>query len=222
MPQPNPDMRAPRVHHAAPRQGCSSRPVPRAPDAPQRPCSCGRGLPPPAHARRSRKCGDRLAGPCDEKPLVRVARARAGPHYPQRLLALADWGLSANSSTTLDHVLASARNVTTPTSVLFIGDYSYAGAPRRLPAPRRAHVGAAASPSWGPRSWAGEADMRSAMWQCGCMRWAQGPTGRVQGRLVCRVWKGSRDGTVVVQTLHTLSGPGAFLQDPHRLGTADV
>ena len=161
-------------------------------------------------------------GPVRRTPLVSVARARAGPHYPQRLLALADWGLSANSSTTLDHVLASARNVTTPTSVLFIGDYSYAGAPRRLPAPLRARVGAAASPSWGPRSWAGEADMRSAMWQCGCMRWALGPTGRVQGRLVCRVWKGTRHGTVVVQTLHTLSGASAVLQDLHRLGTADA
>ena len=55
---------------------------------------------------------------------------RAGPHYPQRLLLLADWGMSYNSSTTLDHALASARNSTSPVNVLYIGDYSYAGAGR--------------------------------------------------------------------------------------------
>ncbi|KAK9826440.1 hypothetical protein WJX81_005915 [Elliptochloris bilobata] len=55
-----------------------------------------------------------------------VSPQAPGPHYPQRLLLLADWGLSYNSSSTLDHVLASAKNATSPVSVLFIGDYSYA------------------------------------------------------------------------------------------------
>ena len=59
---------------------------------------------------------------------VKGEAARAGPHYPQRLLLIADWGLSYNSSSTLDHALASARNASGPASVLFVGDYSYAGA----------------------------------------------------------------------------------------------
>ena len=57
---------------------------------------------------------------------------RAGPHYPQRLLLIADWGLSYNSSSTLDHALASAKNASGPAIVLFVGDYSYAGVQRSL------------------------------------------------------------------------------------------
>ncbi|KAK9915866.1 hypothetical protein WJX75_005427 [Coccomyxa subellipsoidea] len=50
----------------------------------------------------------------------------AGMEYPQRLLLRADWGLSANSSTTLDHIVQSALNSTSPPLVLYAADYSYA------------------------------------------------------------------------------------------------
>jgi hypothetical protein len=42
-------------------------------------------------------------------------------------LGCADWGLSANSSTTLDHIVQSALNSTSPPLVLYAADYSYAG-----------------------------------------------------------------------------------------------
>lgn len=51
----------------------------------------------------------------------------AGPQYPQRLLLIADWGLSHNSSTTLDHILQSAQDSANPPVVLYIGDFAYAG-----------------------------------------------------------------------------------------------
>lgn len=47
--------------------------------------------------------------------------------------------MSYNSSTTLDHALASARSSPSPVNVLYIGDYSYAGA--RRAAPGRVMVG---------------------------------------------------------------------------------
>ncbi|CAK0736397.1 hypothetical protein CVIRNUC_000740 [Coccomyxa viridis] len=50
----------------------------------------------------------------------------AGPNYPQRLLLIADWGLSHNSSSTLDHILKSAQQATSPPCVLYIADFSYA------------------------------------------------------------------------------------------------
>ncbi|BDA44108.1 Purple acid phosphatase 15 [Coccomyxa sp. Obi] len=50
----------------------------------------------------------------------------AGMEYPQRLLLIADWGMSHNSSTTLDHIVASALNSTNPPLVLYAADYSYA------------------------------------------------------------------------------------------------
>lgn len=41
----------------------------------------------------------------------------------------ADWGMSHNSSTTLDHIVASALNSTNPPLVLYAADYTYAGGP---------------------------------------------------------------------------------------------
>ncbi|CAL5218603.1 g300 [Coccomyxa viridis] len=50
----------------------------------------------------------------------------AGPSYPQRLILLADWGLSHNSSTTLDHAVKSALQSTSPPCILYIADFCYA------------------------------------------------------------------------------------------------
>ncbi|DBA94256.1 TPA: hypothetical protein ACH3X1_001874 [Trebouxia sp. C0004] len=45
---------------------------------------------------------------------------------PQRFLLIADWGLSQNSSVTLQHILQSAANTTTAPAVLYIADFCYA------------------------------------------------------------------------------------------------
>ena len=52
----------------------------------------------------------------------------AGPNYPQRIIAMADWGMSANATSTLQHALvsASAPNVGPPV-LYYIADYCYAG-----------------------------------------------------------------------------------------------
>lgn len=50
-----------------------------------------------------------------------------GATTPQRLLLVADWGLSQNSSVTLQHLLQSAANTTTAPAVLYIADFCYAG-----------------------------------------------------------------------------------------------
>ena len=50
-----------------------------------------------------------------------------GATTPQRLLLVADWGLSHNSSVTLQHLLQSAANTTTAPAVLYIADFCYAG-----------------------------------------------------------------------------------------------
>eukprot|EP00891_Asterochloris_glomerata_P009395 jgi/Astpho2/9395/Aster-01660 len=51
----------------------------------------------------------------------------AGPNYPQRIIAMADWGMSANATSTLQHALvsASAPNVGPPV-LYYIADYCYA------------------------------------------------------------------------------------------------
>lgn len=56
----------------------------------------------------------------------------AEPAFPQRLLFIADWGLSHNLSTTLDHILQSAENNTNPPLVHYVGDFCYAGMSRNL------------------------------------------------------------------------------------------
>jgi len=56
--------------------------------------------------------------------LVLVA---TGANAPQRFLLIADWGLSQNSSVTLQHILLSAANTTTAPAVLYIADFCYAG-----------------------------------------------------------------------------------------------
>lgn len=40
---------------------------------------------------------------------------------------MADWGLSQNSSVTLQHALQSAANTSTAAAVLYIADFCYAG-----------------------------------------------------------------------------------------------
>jgi hypothetical protein len=50
-----------------------------------------------------------------------------------RLLFIADWGLSENSSTTLDHIIHSAENSTNPPIIHYVGDFCYAGISRVLP-----------------------------------------------------------------------------------------
>lgn len=50
----------------------------------------------------------------------------AGATAPQRFILLADWGLSQNSSVTLQHALQSAANTSAP-AVLYIADFCYAG-----------------------------------------------------------------------------------------------
>lgn len=52
-----------------------------------------------------------------------------GATAPQRFLLIADWGLSQNSSVTLQHILLSAANTTTAPAVLYIADFCYAGKP---------------------------------------------------------------------------------------------
>ena len=52
-----------------------------------------------------------------------------GATAPQRFLLIADWGLSQNSSVTLQHILQSAANTTTAPAVLYIADFCYAGEP---------------------------------------------------------------------------------------------
>lgn len=52
-----------------------------------------------------------------------------GATTPQRFLLIADWGLSQNSSVTLQHILQSAANTTTAPAVLYIADFCYAGEP---------------------------------------------------------------------------------------------
>ncbi|KAK9830772.1 hypothetical protein WJX74_006451 [Apatococcus lobatus] len=49
-----------------------------------------------------------------------------GQNYPQRIIAIADWGLSSNSSSTLDHVLDSVASSTSPPLVNYIADFVYA------------------------------------------------------------------------------------------------
>jgi hypothetical protein len=55
-----------------------------------------------------------------------TAAKAAGQSYPQRIIALADWGLSANASDTLQHAIASASNSTYTPIVYYIADYCYA------------------------------------------------------------------------------------------------
>ena len=50
-----------------------------------------------------------------------------GASSPQRFLLIADWGLSQNSSVTLQHILMSAANTTSAPAVLYIADFCYAG-----------------------------------------------------------------------------------------------
>ena len=50
-----------------------------------------------------------------------------GATSPQRFLLIADWGLSQNSSVTLQHILQSAANTTSAPAVLYIADFCYAG-----------------------------------------------------------------------------------------------
>ncbi|CAK0783284.1 hypothetical protein CVIRNUC_006483 [Coccomyxa viridis] len=69
------------------------------------------------------ECGD---GITFSPPLTFRSLKAAGADYPQRLLLIADWGLSYNSSTTLDHILNSAQQATSPPAVLYIADFSYA------------------------------------------------------------------------------------------------
>ena len=57
----------------------------------------------------------------------RVYVRGAGAAAPQRFLLIADWGLSQNSSVTLQHILQSAFNTTTAPVVLYIADFCYAG-----------------------------------------------------------------------------------------------
>lgn len=52
--------------------------------------------------------------------------ADPSPNAPQRFLLIADWGLSQNSSVTLQHILLSAANTTTAPAVLYIADFCYA------------------------------------------------------------------------------------------------
>ncbi|KAL3151843.1 hypothetical protein ABBQ38_012808 [Trebouxia sp. C0009 RCD-2024] len=55
-----------------------------------------------------------------------TALAEPSATAPQRFLLVADWGLSHNSSVTLQHLLLSAANTTTPPVVLYIADFCYA------------------------------------------------------------------------------------------------
>ena len=61
------------------------------------------------------------------KHLLLMFGLHAGASAPQRFILLADWGLSQNSSVTLQHALASAANTTTAPAVLYIADFCYAG-----------------------------------------------------------------------------------------------
>ena len=47
----------------------------------------------------------------------------AGPSYPQRILAIADLGISANSTSTLMHALYSAETSPNPPVLFYIGDF---------------------------------------------------------------------------------------------------
>lgn len=49
-----------------------------------------------------------------------------GPYYPQRIIALADWGLSHNSTVTRDHAVQSAYSGAPGAVVQYIADFSYA------------------------------------------------------------------------------------------------
>lgn len=54
----------------------------------------------------------------------KMAAARAGPSYPQRIITLADWGLSHNSTVTRDHVLQSAYSASPGAVVVhYIADF---------------------------------------------------------------------------------------------------
>lgn len=44
----------------------------------------------------------------EESDELIIACFETGPNYPQRVIALADWGLSHNSTVTRDHAVASA------------------------------------------------------------------------------------------------------------------
>ena len=47
----------------------------------------------------------------------------AGPTYPQRVIIIADWGLSSNSSSTLAHVLDSVASSPSQTFVQYNADF---------------------------------------------------------------------------------------------------
>jgi hypothetical protein len=49
-----------------------------------------------------------------------------GQVYPQRFLLVADWGTSYNSSATLQHILYSNAQSSSPAVVFYIGDFCYA------------------------------------------------------------------------------------------------
>ena len=59
--------------------------------------------------------------------LTKVYMHVTGGSTPQRFLLIADWGLSQNSSVTLQHILLSAANTTSAPAVLYIADFCYAG-----------------------------------------------------------------------------------------------
>lgn len=73
--------------------------------------------------------------------------------YPQRIIAIADWGLSSNSTTTLTHILTSVANVSGKAVVQYIGDFCYADTwfPNgTVTSPNTAYEGVPNSGTWQP------------------------------------------------------------------------
>ncbi|KAK9824390.1 hypothetical protein WJX72_009944 [[Myrmecia] bisecta] len=49
-----------------------------------------------------------------------------GQFYPQRFATIADWGMSQNASSTLDHIIATTANSSSPPMIFYIADFVYA------------------------------------------------------------------------------------------------
>jgi hypothetical protein len=73
--------------------------------------------------------------------------------YPLRIIAVADWGLSSNSSSTLAHILASINAVNGSAIGQYIGDFCYADtwfSNGSVSAPNTAYEGVPNSGTWQP------------------------------------------------------------------------
>lgn len=67
------------------------------------------------------KCGDSSLGEMSEELVFETLPLPAPNQYPRRIAVVGDLGLTSNTTTTIDHLIAND-----PSMVLMVGDLSYA------------------------------------------------------------------------------------------------